>query len=314
MPTVINAAEQQTPVVPPQPGTPAHDAAMVALAESRMSQFAPPAVEEPAKPTKPADVPDKFWNAETGAVDYAGLTRSYNELSTKLGQQKPAAPAKADEPKLDTPEKQKAFLTLKGVTAEDIGKLDEAGIKAKVEELSKPAADPAKVAAESKGVDFEALTAEFVEKGALTPETYASLEAKGYPKQVVDTYIAGKQALNAAYDAAAHEAAGGEKRFGEMSAWAAANVPAAELDAYNAAVISGNKAQMQLAVAGMRQRFETAEGSPPTLLAGGTTRGGDVAGFTSRKEQSAAINDPRYRADPAYRKSVEQKIGNSKFS
>src|SRR5262245_10290112 len=82
----------ETPT-PPAPGTPEYDAAMIALAEGKVSTVdhdAPPAgpVASTAeikpnaeqKPQRPECCPEKFWNAETGVVNQEGLAKSYAEL------------------------------------------------------------------------------------------------------------------------------------------------------------------------------------------------------------------------------------------
>lgn len=261
----------------PAPGTPEYETAMSAKATERMEPkpVAAPAPIATEKPTKPEGLPDKFWNAEKGEADYTGLAKSYSELEKKLGA--PAAP----------------------VVKPAEGQPD-------------PVADAAKAAAEKAGIDFSALQTEYAEKKALSPETYAALAAKGFAKGDVDTYIAGKQAQADAYDSAAFTAAGSEEAFKQMSSWASNSMKPAEIEAFNTAVTSGSVETMKLAVAGLRASYEAAKGKDPTLITGTNASGGDV-GYASMAEQKVAQRDPRYKADPAYRASVERKIGASTF-
>lgn len=69
----------------PKPGTPEYDQAM--LARKRDARGDGPAEPTAEGPQKPEGVPDKFWNAETGEVDYAAMAKSYAELEAKLGGQ-----------------------------------------------------------------------------------------------------------------------------------------------------------------------------------------------------------------------------------
>jgi hypothetical protein len=293
----------------PAPGTPEHDAAMVAVAEKRMG--APATTPAAEKPQKPEGVPDKFWDAEKGEVRVSDLAKSYSELERK--QSTPAKPAEVAKP-APSIYAQKALLAEKGVTVDEIEKLTPEQVKTKFDELSAPpAADPAKAAAEAKGVDFPKLSAEFAEKGKLSDETYADLAAKGFDKNAVDTYIAGQTAIAEKYDAAGYEAAGGADRFKAMAEWAGRNVPQNELDAFNEAVTSMDPAKMKLAVAGMRSRFEAAEGAPPKLLKGGSGSEGVEQPYASLEEQKAAMRDPRYKVDPAYREQVYRRIAKSTF-
>lgn len=66
----------------PAPGTPEHDAAMVALADARMGTGTP------APDARPAWLPEKFKSAED-------LAKAYGDLEKKLGAPAPAAPAAA---------------------------------------------------------------------------------------------------------------------------------------------------------------------------------------------------------------------------
>ncbi|MGY6517461.1 MAG: capsid assembly protein [Lysobacteraceae bacterium] len=53
-------------------------------------------------PKRPDNVPEKFWNAETGTVDTEALLRSYTELETKQSQPKPEGEGEGEgEPKPD---------------------------------------------------------------------------------------------------------------------------------------------------------------------------------------------------------------------
>jgi hypothetical protein len=285
----------------PTPGTPEHDAAMVALATERMGLEQPTIAD---KPTKPAGVPDKFWDAEKGVVRVDDLAKSYTELEKARS----AAPVfKADTPaKVPTVDEAKAFLVTKGVSAEDIAKLDEDGVKAKYAELNKPAAP------KSSGIDMAALNAEFAANGDLTAETRQKLADDGYPKEIVDGYISGQKALAEKYDQAAFAIAGGEASFKAMADWASQNFTEADAKAYNEAVTSRDVAKMNLAVQGLKSRYEAAEGLKPNLLKGDGSAN-SAQGFTSREEMVKAMSDPRYKKDPAYRKTVETRVGLATF-
>jgi hypothetical protein len=270
-----------------------------------------PPTQAPQKATKPEGIPDKFWDAEKGEVRVADLAKAHAELERKQGQ--PAKPVEQPKP-APSIYAQKALLADKGIAVEEIEKLTPEQVKAKFDELSAPVADPAKAAAEAKGVDFTKLSDEYAQGGKLSDATYADLAAKGFDKSVVDSYIAGQVALAAQYDQKGITAAGGEKQFAAMQAWAAANVPANELAAYNEAVASMDEGRMTLAVAGMRSRYEAANGTKPNLINGGNTPASGDAPFQSIAEQKAAQSDPRYKTDPAYRAQVYARIAASNYN
>jgi len=83
----------------PKPGTPEYDTAMAekfrtaqgTVSADLIEQFeGKPAEPAAAKPERPAHVPEKFWDAETGQVRVDELVKSYTELeSGKAPTQKP---------------------------------------------------------------------------------------------------------------------------------------------------------------------------------------------------------------------------------
>jgi len=161
------------------------------------------------------------------------------------------------------------------------------------------------------GLDYKVMSQEFATNGKLSDETYASLEKAGITKDVVDSYIAGQQALADNARSSALSLVGGEEGYKSISEWAAVNLSEADLDVYNAAVSSNNVSQVNLAVLGLKAKFDAANGSEPDLLGG---RNGEVVdGYESWAQVTEAMRDPRYSKDPAYRSKVEAKLGRSKL-
>jgi hypothetical protein len=257
------------------PATPApagHDAAMIAKVDAVAAKNAPA-----GEPVRPDWLPAKFKTVEEMASSYAAL-------EAKLGAPKDTPPvtpaaAPAAAPKTD---------------------------------LTVPEADPAAAAAVSKaGLDMAALNAEFAAEGKLSEASMAALANSGIDQATVDSYIAGRQALQEKFSSEAMaETPGGAEKYPEMIAWAKANMTDAEIAAYNTAVSSGNLAQAKLAVAGLGARFAADVGSEPNLIGGAPgASAGDV--FESTAQLTAAMKDPRYTSDPAYRNAVREKLGRS---
>ena len=74
----------------PKLGTPEYDAAKAAEFDKRTEEAAQAAKDQtiqPDKPQKPEGVPDKFWDAEKGEVNYAAWSKSTAELEAKLSKQ-----------------------------------------------------------------------------------------------------------------------------------------------------------------------------------------------------------------------------------
>lgn len=169
----------------------------------------------------------------------------------------------------------------------------------------------ATAAVASAGLDMAALNQEFAESGALSEKSMAALAAKGFDKATVDGYVAGQQALMSQFQTEVKSVTpGGADKYGDMVAWAKVNLNESETNAFNTAVGSGSKDQAKLAVAGLGARYTAAVGNEPTLQGGRVgTASADV--FESIAQMTTAMKDPRYKEDPAYRRSVAAKLGRS---
>lgn len=176
-----------------------------------------------------------------------------------------------------------------------------------------PVDDQAKAADElqSKGLNLADFSSEFAEKGELSPESYDKLEKAGYPRNIVDQYIDGQKARAALYESEVKSVAGGSDQFNNMVEWAKANLSTAEINAYNAAIDSGNAEQAKLAVAGVYQKFSVARPAEPTLFKGATASAstGDV--YESIAQMQKDMASPEYKADPAFRSKVQAKLARS---
>ena len=95
-----------------------------------------------------------------------------------------------------------------------------------------------------------------------------------------------------------------------MQEWASVNLTDAEKKAYSAGIGSSNIEQVKLTVAGLHARYVAAVGSEPNLLSGRPSSGSSDR-YESTAQLEDAMNDPRYKRDPAYRSMVEDKLGRS---
>ncbi len=304
---------------PPVPGSPEYDKAMIALADSvlpvdqREPENRPkdPAATPPVeptkpdtsgKPTKPAEVPDKFWDADKGVVRYAEWAKSTLEAEralTRKAQEDTAAKAKK------AAEDELAVVRAKdGATPEEI-----AAAEAAVAEASKPPpTDDAPVEPKQVTPEVQAkFTQEFESKGDLTPESRAeAAKAYGVPQDMVDAYVEGQKAIREQRRGEAFKLTEGEAGYTAMSQWAATNVPAPELEAFNAS-LAASIPQAHAAIRDLYSRYKAAVGTDPNLVGGGGGSGASN-GFRSQQEMVIAMSDPRYATDPAYRKDVENRI------
>ncbi len=179
----------------------------------------------------------------------------------------------------------------------------------------KAAADAVKAA----GLDVSPWQAEFESTGNVSEEGRAKI-AEGLKslfgedaRRVVDQFIDDRKVVLANQEAELMKAGGGPDGYKEMIAWAAKSLPKAEADLFDATVSSGDVNAALFAIRGLRSRFEAENGKRPSLISGNVAPATDDAGFASRAEMTAAIADPRYAKDPAYRSRIEQRILKSSF-
>ena len=171
---------------------------------------------------------------------------------------------------------------------------------------------------EEAGIDFNDMSSRYAESGMLQDDDYGELEKAGFSRNMVDNYLAGLQ-YNAAQDSALNAQQvsqiktefGGAEEYDAMTAWAAENMEADEIAAFNRIVQGSNDgAQIRLAIAGLYAQYTASEGREPQLL-GGKPSSSSGSKFESTAQVIEAMNDPRYQTDPAYRKAVEKQLARS---
>ena len=101
---------------------------------------------------------------------------------------------------------------------------------------------------------------------------------------------------------------GGVDNYNAMSEWAGENLTDGDLQAYNDIVERGSVEQARVAVKGMYAQFLGAGGAAPTLSQGATSGVAGAKAFGSAVQMVEAMQDPRYKSDPAYRTQVEKRI------
>ena len=233
---------------------------------------------EEIKPTqsKPEGLPEKF-----NSVDE--LVKSYSELEKKLGEQSQPTEKSVDPVS-----------------------------KAEVKEQPKSDLDIATKAVDSAGLNMESLSEEYAKEGKLADGSYKSLEKAGIPKDYVDRFIAGQQAIADQQSSSVKEMVGGTQAYDSMSEWASQNLSETEKTAYNSAVNSKDLEAVKLAVVGLKARYSQATGSEPKLVEGKSSASGEQ-GFQSWAQVTQAMSDPRYAKDVAYQAEVKNKLANSKI-
>ena len=222
---------------------------------------------------RPDWLPEKFKSAEQMAEAYASL-------ESKLG---------SNEQTQETTEETTPEVTREAEASEVKQVLDKAG------------------------VDFNALQSEYDAQGEVSADSYTKLEEAGFSKDLVDSYIKGQESLNANYEKAVYDTAGGQDAYGELIQWAGDNLQQGEIAAFDKAVSSGDVDMVKMAVSGLQTKYQAAEGTDPTLLSEGQSSNSTGGVFNSWAEVTAAMNDTRYESDVAYRQKISAKLGRSQL-
>ena len=164
-----------------------------------------------------------------------------------------------------------------------------------------------KTALSKSGIDFDALAAEYDKDGALSADSLAALEKAGYPQAVVDAYIAGLDALADRYVQEVKNLAGGEENYARLIQFLGTQ-PQPIIDGFNAAIQTGNLAQIQLALAGVQAQMTAAYGTANPSVLAGANGAGTPTGYQTTDEMTKDMSDPRYQTDPAFTQEVYRKI------
>tara|TARA_R100000152_G_C6700309_1_gene129977 strand:+ start:43 stop:843 length:801 start_codon:yes stop_codon:yes gene_type:complete len=170
---------------------------------------------------------------------------------------------------------------------------------------------------EENGINFQDMNTRWQETGELTTEDYGELESAGFTRDMVDSYLSGLQFRQTQDTQLATQQImeikqefGGEAEYNNMIEWAGKNLDQGEIDAFNNMIRTPNKDQIRIAIAGLQSAYVANAAREPKLIGGKTARNSNDK-FESTAQVVAAMNDPLYETDPAFRKKVEAKLARS---
>ena len=155
--------------------------------------------------------------------------------------------------------------------------------------------------------------------GALKPETiekFASLSSqdlvnaylevqKNQPKSQAQDGEVSQQDINTIQNSV-----GGEAEYSKLVNWAGENLTKDAIEAFDSAVETGNVQMIKLAIAGVKAQYEAENGTEGRMLSGKPPKS-SADTFRSQAELVAAMSDPKYDNDPAYRQDVMEKLDRS---
>lgn len=222
-----------------------------------------------AKPVRPEWCPEKFWNAETGAVNTEGLAKSYVELEKR-------------------PSVKPADASANTQQAEKAG-----------EQQQQQAVDPNATPSQAQAI--EKARSSYATKGTLDDADYAELAKAGYDKSTVDTYLAGIKAQEQTIYAEAYNVVGGQENYSAMIQWASANLTEAEIEDFDARV--GNPKTLMGAVRELAARQKASIGTDGKKTAASTANASTaVEPYKSKAEMMAAVKSADYKTSESFRR------------
>jgi hypothetical protein len=125
----------------------------------------------------------------------------------------------------------------------------------------------------------------------------------------VRDFVEGKKHIQKNNAELIDNATGGEENYVAMAQWAQKNWTPAQIAAFDTAVEGDNIHAALIAIGGLRAQYEKATGlAPSRVLTGNTGGSADTTKFKSVAEMTAAMRDPRYKTDPAYRAMVAARL------
>ena len=169
-----------------------------------------------------------------------------------------------------------------------------------------------------KNVDPYSIAKHFYENnGQITQEMHDQLTGAGIAKEAVDAYLSGRardMGMNSEIAQSdidsIYQSVGGEQQYNNLMDWAANNLSQDTINSFDNLVNSGDRNSIQLAVDGLRAQYQNDAGYEGRMLQGKPAKTNtDV--YKSQAQLVAAMSDPRYDNDPAYRQEVIAKLDRS---
>jgi hypothetical protein len=173
--------------------------------------------------------------------------------------------------------------------------------------------DKAEKAVENAGLNMSSLQDEYNEGGQLKDSSYEALAKAGIPKDYVDAFIKGQEAIATQTSNTLKQEVGGTDAYNSMMSWASDNLNEAEINSFNKTVNGKDIEATRLAIQGLNARYKNSVGDEPSLQSANNPSSANAPGFRSWAEVTAAMNDERYGSDDAYRADVQNKLNNSRL-
>lgn len=157
---------------------------------------------------------------------------------------------------------------------------------------------------------FQTAEQEFNETGQISDNTFSSLEKSGLPKQYVDNYLKGLEALGEQFQNKAYSITKGEEQYQSMTDWVVNNLSEEEVETFNRGVASDDSTAL-FTIKGMYARYNTESKEPRLNLGQSSSLNSTGEVYESVSQLKEDMKNPLYQKDPAFRQKVELKLSRS---
>ena len=214
-------------------------------------------------------------------------------------------------------ELEKAYIELQ----KKLGESDEEEVEEGEAEYEEESEETEEVELSDNAELIAEASAEFEDNGQVSEETLAKFQGMS-STDLVNAYVEMSEFVGEDVEVEAapdlsdtdintvKNVVGGEQAYENIMTWSQNNLPESKINAFDELVESGSVEAISLAVEGLKARYEMANGYEGELVTGrAPVQQSD--GFRSQAELVAAMSDPRYDNDPAYRNDVIEKLDRS---
>ena len=246
----------------------------------------------------------KYENAEQ-------LEQAYVELQKKLGDKDGLQEEGQETQEVDTEESEKTEFSDQAERYQEDGSLN-------YEAVTQDYGETLSNLFKEKGVDPYPICEEFWKNnGQIPQEMHDQLTGAGLSKVAVDAYLAGRaqqygmnSQVNQSDIDSIQQSVGGKQQYESLMNWAADNLSQDSINSFDNLVNTGDPNSIQLAVNGLLAQYQNDAGYEGRMLQGKPAKTNtDV--YQSQAQLVAAMSDPRYDNDPAYRQAVIAKLDRS---
>lgn len=163
-------------------------------------------------------------------------------------------------------------------------------------------------------LNYRELIQNFIE-GEFSDEDRKAIEESGLPMEQFELMANAQKQIQLQNNDTLYNLVGGVESYEQLKSFAVEHLSEDEIQAYNAALYSGNMNLARMAVLGLKAMSEEVEGkSPETRITGdGSNSSGDVQAYESQEALIKDMNNNKYGRDKTFTEKVNARRAVSGF-